>query len=346
MGHSSQKARWWKTIEDSVVVCELCPRHCHIHEGQFGYCHVRFAKKGELFTVAHGKTSGFCVDPIEKKPLFHFLPGSTTFSFGTASCNMGCVFCQNWSITKDSWENVLLIEATPLEIANTAKENRCASVAFTYNEPIISAEFIVDTARECHKKGIRTVAVTNGYISREARADFFSEIDAANIDLKGFQESFYQEYCKASLKPVLETLEYVANHTHTWLEVTTLLIPGVNESPQEIDALTKWIARHIGPHVPLHFSAFYPQYKLSNLPPTPAATLLKARDIALKNGLHHVYASNISSPQSQCTQCANCGARLIERKGFLVTKNSLKNGACPDCGVPLGGIFARQIDVT
>ncbi len=342
MGTNAHLARWWHSQEDGTLCCDLCPRHCHIANDHFGFCHVRFAKNGQLFTLNYGQSSGFAIDPIEKKPLFHFLPGTNTFSFGTQSCNLDCVFCQNWRITQRKWDETLTSGATPDAIAAAAKENMCHSVSFTYNEPIISLEHVVDTANHCHQIGIRTIAVTNGFVSKEARESFFSVIDAANIDLKGFQEKFYQNYCKASLKPVLDTLEYVANKTQTWLEITTLLIPGANDSPTEIGDLTKWISHHLGPHVPLHFSAFHPDNKLTGVAATPAATLVRARDIAKTNGLNHVYTGNIADTATQTTFCAECGHALIERKGFRTTQNQLSDGKCPHCEIPLAGIFVRQ----
>jgi pyruvate formate lyase activating enzyme len=342
MGTTAHLARWWHSQEDGIICCNLCPRHCRIANNHFGYCQVRFAKDGKLFTLAYGQSSGFAVDPIEKKPLFHFLPGTNTFSFGTQSCNLECVFCQNWRITQRNWDENLTTEASPEAIATAAKENLCPSVSFTYNEPLISLEHVVDTAKYCHQLGIRTIAVTNGFISKEARENFFSAIDAANVDLKGFQEKFYQNYCKASLKPVLDTLEYIVNKTQTWLEVTTLLIPGANDSTTEINDMTKWINNHLGPHVPLHFSAFHPSNKLTNVATTPAATLWRARDIAKANGLHHVYTGNIADATSQTTHCAECSHILIEREGFHTTKNHLNDGKCPRCEVPLAGIFIRQ----
>ncbi len=342
MSIPSHPAKWWHSLGDGMIRCDLCPRHCHIQNEHFGYCRVRFAKNGSLFTIVYGDCSGFALDPIEKKPLFHFLPGSNTFSFGTASCNMGCVFCQNWRITKESCEEVLVSEATPEAIAEAAKENNCASVSFTYNEPTISLEYLLDTAHNCHQLGIRTVAVTNGYISKEARHDCYSAVDAANIDLKGFSEKFYQNYCKASLKPVLETLDYVANQTQTWLEVTTLLIPGANDSNSEIEAMTKWLVGNLGPHVPLHFSAFHPAYELSGIQSTPAATLLRARDIAKKNGIHHVYTGNILESKTQATYCSECKKIVIERDGFRTQSVFLTDGKCHHCQAPLAGIFMRQ----
>ncbi|MEK6705342.1 MAG: AmmeMemoRadiSam system radical SAM enzyme [Bdellovibrionota bacterium] len=287
-------AKWWSKTQGGRFRCELCPRTCLLKPGQKGFCYVREAKEDGICLSAYGRSSGFCIDPIEKKPLYHFLPGSKILSFGTIGCNLGCKFCQNWRISKSKSEALLGDFISPAQVAKAAKEAGCASVAFTYNEPVISAEYVIDAAIECRRQGVRTVAVSAGYISDCARKEFFEVLDAVNIDLKGFSDSFYKKYSLGHLKPVLDTLEYVANKTDTWLEVTNLVIPEANDSEAEIDSMTKWLASHLGPEVPLHFSAFHPDHKLTDRPRTPVTTLIKARGIAIKNGLRHVYLGNVA----------------------------------------------------
>lgn len=333
------EARWWHTGETGHIQCDLCPRHCVLNEGQKGFCFGRRVENGKLVTIMYEDASGFCVDPIEKKPLFHFLPGSNTFSFGTASCNLACVFCQNHKIVNEPCEDVLTEHVTSESIVQAAIDARCASISFTYNDPIISAEFTIATSSLSRKHNLRTIAVTNGYISEQAREDFFASIDATNIDLKAFSEEFYAQQCKGSLKPVLDTIEYVANKTNTWLEITTLLIPGLNDSKREIDQLCSWIADHVGPNIPVHFSAFHPAHKLLNRPVTPLETLLRAYEIAKTKGIRHVYLGNIQANQGNNTTCANCAAQVIERRGFAVFSNRLSAGKCQKCGTALPGVF-------
>jgi len=295
----------------------------------------------ELYT--YGRSSGFCVDPIEKKPLNHFLPGSAVLSFGTAGCNLACKFCQNWDMSKSREMDTLADAASPTELATAARRHACDSVAFTYNDPIIFMEYAIDVAEACHAAGVRTVAVTAGYICPGPRAEFFAHIDAANIDLKGFTERFYRQVCGAELAPVLETLEYVKRETSTWLELTTLLIPGQNDSDAELDAMTCWIVEHLGPDVPLHFSAFHPDWKMRDLPPTPPATLRRARELALGNGLRYVYTGNVHDRLGGSTWCHRCGALLIERDWYALGHWGLTpSGDCAECGEPLPGVFATE----
>jgi pyruvate formate lyase activating enzyme len=310
-------------------------------EGGVGFCRVRQVRAGRLETLLYGRTSGFCVDPVEKKPLFHFLPGSRTLSFGTASCNLGCIFCQNWSITKRDLEEALTVEASPAGIAQAALKSRCESVSFTYNEPIISAEFTIDSATCCREAGLKTIAVTSGYISGEARSDFFSAIDAANVDLKGFTDGFYRRYCGASLSPVLETLEFIRRETATWLEITTLVIPGANDDDVEMEDMTRWIFNTLGADTPLHLSAFHPDYHLLDCPPTPPQTLLRARDIAMKSGLKYVYVGNLRTSSGSHTFCPTCQNLVVERRGFEVISVELRQGKCPSCGTVIPGLFCR-----
>lgn len=334
--------RYWQKLPDGKVQCVLCPRHCKLIEGLRGFCFVRECQKGQIVLTTYGRSSGFCVDPIEKKPLSHFLPGTPVLSFGTAGCNLGCIFCQNWDISKSKEMDTLADEASPEFIAKTAKTLDCRSVAFTYNEPHIFHEYAIDTAQECLKLGIRTVAVTAGYVSPGPRKEFYEWMDAANVDLKGFTEEFYEKYTRSSLQPVLDTLIYIKKETKVWLEITTLLIPTLNDSEKELNAMTAWIVKNLGPDVPLHFTAFHPDYKLLDLPPTPLATLEKARQIALKNGIWYCYTGNVHNPESEATYCHHCGKKLIGRDGYKIADWNLKEGKCTFCGTVCAGVFENK----
>ncbi|MCX8005324.1 MAG: AmmeMemoRadiSam system radical SAM enzyme [Burkholderiaceae bacterium] len=304
----AQPARWWHRLDDGRIQCDLCPRDCRLHEGQRGLCFVRQRRGDAMVLTTHGRSSGFCIDPIEKKPLHHFYPGSSVLSFGTAGCNLACKFCQNWDISKSREMDRLMDAASPARIAQVARAYGCRSVAFTYNDPVIFAEYALDTAAACRELGLKAVAVTAGYIHAQPRREFFAAMDAANVDLKGFTEDFYFRLTGAHLAPVLETLEYIAHETDCWLEITTLLIPGHNDADAEIDALTRWIAQTLGTDVPLHFTAFHPDYKMRDVPPTPPATLMRARRIALANGLRYVYTGNVRDPEGGTTYCPGCAA--------------------------------------
>jgi pyruvate formate lyase activating enzyme len=297
----------------------------------------------QMILTTYGRSSGFCIDPIEKKPLNHFYPGSSVLSFGTAGCNLACKFCQNWDISKSRDMDRLMDQASPETIAITAEKNGCKSVAFTYNDPVIFAEYAMDTADACHKRGIKTVAVTAGYIHEEARRDFFSKIDATNVDLKAFNDEFYYKLTGSHLQPVLDTLLYLKHETEVWLEITTLLIPGKNDSDEEITAMCKWIKKELGPDVPLHFSAFHPDYKMSDIPATPTETLVHAREIALKQGLRYVYTGNVHNIEGDTTYCPDCQAPLIVRDWYQINQYRLsKDGHCPDCGSAIAGKFAEE----
>lgn len=340
---SGVTARYWHVLGDGRIQCDVCPRYCKLNDGQRGLCFVRARQGEEMRLTTYGRSSGFCVDPIEKKPLNHFLPGSAVLSFGTAGCNLTCKFCQNWDISKAREFDRLQDQATPEAIAATAKAIGAQSVAFTYNDPVVFLEYAVDVAKACRRAGIKTVAVTAGYIAPEPRKELFSAMDAANIDLKGFTESFYHSLCSAELAPVLETLEYVKHETQCWLEITTLLIPGQNDSQVEIAALSRWVHDHLGPDVPLHFSAFHPDWRMRDVPATPASTLISARRIAMEAGLRYVYTGNIRDTAGQSTYCHGCGARLISRDGYDVSDWSLTpNGRCTSCGVECAGIFGTR----
>jgi pyruvate formate lyase activating enzyme len=332
--------RYWRRLDDGRVECLICPRYCKLHENQRGLCFVRGNLGGAIVLLSYGRSSGFCIDPIEKKPLNHFLPGTPVFSFGTAGCNLACKFCQNWDISKSRETDSLLDRASPEAIAQAAARLDCRSVAFTYNDPVIFHEYAIDTAMACRELGIRTVAVSAGYQCAEPRAEFYRHMDAANIDLKAFTEDFYHRLCGGHLQPVLETLQYIRHETPTWLEITTLLIPGENDTDEELNALSQWVVEHLGPDVPLHFSAFHPDWKMQEHPPTPPATLLKARRIAMAHGVRYVYVGNVHDKQADSTYCHSCGELLIGRDWYELSEwNLTPEGACAACGAPCAGVF-------
>ncbi len=333
-------ANYWHPLSDGRIQCDLCPRDCKLHDGQRGACYVRGRVNDAMVLTTYGRSSGFCVDPIEKKPLNHFYPGSSVLSFGTAGCNLACKFCQNWDISKSRSFDKLADEAGPEAIARSAEHLGCKSVAFTYNDPVIFAEYAMDVADACHAHGIKTVAVTAGYIHEAARRDFFAKIDAANVDLKGFTDEFYVKQCGAHLEPVKETLKYLCNETDVWVEITTLLIPGLNDSDEEIAAMSEWIRSELGREVPLHFTAFHPDYKMTDRPPTPAKTLVNAREIALKTGLSYVYTGNVHNIAGDTTHCPACGSDLIVRDWYEIKQYRLTgDGHCPDCHADIAGQF-------
>jgi len=335
-------AKYWHTLGDGRLQCDICPRDCKLHEGQRGACFVRGMADGQVVLTTYGRSSGFCIDPIEKKPLNHFYPGSSVFSFGTAGCNLACKFCQNWDISKSRDMDRLMDRASPKAIAQEAKKLGSKSVAFTYNDPVVFLEYALDTADACHEQGLKTVAVTAGYIHDAPRREFFAKMDAANIDLKGFTDEFYVKLTGAHLQPVLDTLAYVHHDTNCWLEITTLLIPGYNDSDAEITALSKWVAQELGQDVPLHFSAFHPDWKMADVSPTPPATLTRARRIALDAGLHHVYTGNVHDIDGGTTFCASCHTPLIVRDWYRIEEYHLtENGACQKCGKKLVGHYGK-----
>ncbi len=339
-GGTQYPARWWHALPDGRIQCDVCPRDCKLHAGQRGMCFVRERVDDGLVLSTYGRSSGFCVDPIEKKPLTHFHPGSRVLSFGTAGCNLACRFCQNWDISKSRQMDTLADEASPEAIARAAEAHGCRSVAFTYNDPVIFAEYALDVADACHARGIETVAVTAGDMHAEPRREFYAKMDAANVDLKAFTEDFYWQLTAAHLQPVLETLEYVKRETRTWLEITTLLIPGRNDSDAELTALSEWMVEKLGPDVPLHFTAFHPDYKLRDVPPTPPAMLRRARDIARRTGLRYVYTGNTHDPEGETTYCPGCGGALIVRDWHELRAYRLTADAkCPDCATVIPGHF-------
>ncbi|MCE9623955.1 MAG: AmmeMemoRadiSam system radical SAM enzyme [Deltaproteobacteria bacterium] len=333
--------KYWHALEDGRIQCDTCPRFCRLHEGQRGLCFVRMRQNDQVVMTTYGRSSGYCIDPIEKKPLNHFLPGTPVLSFGTAGCNLGCRFCQNWDISKSREIDTLSDEASPERIARVAQELDCKSVAFTYNDPVIFMEYAIDVAQACHERGIKAVAVTAGEICPEPRKEFYRYMDAANVDLKGFTEQFYEKICSGKLQPVLDTLNYLKHETKVWFEITTLLIPGLNDSEREIDEMTRWIHENLGPDVPLHFTAFHPDYRMVDLPPTPPATLTRSREIAVKNGLHYVYTGNVHDSIGGSTYCPNCKNRVIGRDWYVLSDWNLSgNGACRHCGTVIPGVFS------
>jgi pyruvate formate lyase activating enzyme len=322
------------------VQCDVCPRHCRLRDGQQGLCFVRANAGGEVVLTTYGRSSGYCVDPIEKKPLNHFLPGTPVLSFGTAGCNLACKFCQNWDISKSREMDTLMDQASPESIAAAAERLGCRSVAFTYNDPVIFHEYAIDVAQACRERGVRSVAVTAGYVCAEPRAEFYRHMDAANVDLKAFTERFYRDVSSAHLAPVLETLEYIRHETSTWLELTTLLIPGENDSDAELEAMTQWVVDRLGPDVPMHFTAFHPDYKMLDRPPTPPATLRRARQIALGNGVRYAYTGNVHDAEGGSTYCHGCGEVLIGRDWFALGEWSLTpDGRCRRCETACAGVF-------
>ncbi len=339
-GETSHPGRWWHTLDDGRVQCDLCPRDCKLHEGQRGACFVRKMDAGKMVLTTYGRSSGFCVDPIEKKPLNQFYPGTSVFSFGTAGCNLACKFCQNWDISKSRDMDRLMDSAGPEQIAAVARQMGCKSVAYTYNDPVIFAEYALDTALACRDAGIKNVAVTAGYIHPEPRAEFFALMDAANVDLKGFTDDFYVKYCGARLQPVLDTLVYLVKETDVWVELTTLIIPTLNDSDEELRRLSEWVMSALGPDVPLHFSAFHPDYKLRDLPATPATTLKRARAIAMETGLRYVYTGNVHDTEGDTTLCPGCKRPLIVRDWYNIRAYAVTDdGHCPHCGAAVAGRY-------
>jgi pyruvate formate lyase activating enzyme len=340
MSVTEYPGRWWHLLEDGRMQCDLCPRDCRLHDGQRGACFVRMRNNDRMVLTTYGRSSGFCIDPVEKKPLNHFYPGSSILSFGTAGCNLACKFCQNWDISKSRDMDRLADRASPDGIAQAAAAGGCKSVAFTYNDPVIFAEYAMDIADACRSRGIRAVAVTAGYMHDAPRREFYARMDAANVDLKAFTDDFYLRLCGAQLTPVLDTLAYLKHETDVWLEITTLLIPGKNDSSAELEAECKWIVKELGPTVPVHFTAFHPDYKMTELPATPATTLRRARDIARGEGLQYVYTGNVHDPEGGTTYCSSCRLPLVVRDWHRIDEYRLTaGGKCPACGTAVAGRF-------
>ena len=332
--------RYWHPLDDGRIQCDVCPRNCRLHEGQRGMCFVRARQDDQVVLTSYGRSSGFCVDPIEKKPLNHFLPGSPVLSFGTAGCNLACRFCQNWDMSKSREMDTLMDAASPEGLAEAAERLGCRSVAFTYNDPVIFMEYAIDTAQACHERGIKSVAVTAGYICEEPRREFYRHMDAANVDLKAFTEGFYRNICAGHLQDVLDTLVYLKHATDVWFEITTLLIPGENDSAAEIEQECQWVVDHLGIDVPIHFTAFHPDWKMIDKPPTPASTLRRARRIAVEHGIRYAYVGNVHDPDGDSTYCHGCGETLIGRDWYeLLSWNLTDDGRCGACGERCAGVF-------
>jgi len=331
---------YWHPLDDGRVQCDLCPRYCKLHEGQQGLCFVRANQNNQIVLTTYGRSSGYCVDPIEKKPLNHFLPGTPVLSFGTAGCNLACKFCQNWDMSKAREMDILADQASPELIATAAKQLGCSSVAYTYNDPVIFLEYAVDVAKACRASDIKSVAVTAGYICEEPRKVFFEYMDAANVDLKAFTEEFYYKICGGHLQDVLDTLVYIKHETDVWLETTTLLIPGKNDSDEEIKRMTAWVVENLGPDVPMHFTAIHPEWKMMDVPSTPKSTLIRAREIAMANGVRYAYIGNVHDKQGDSTYCHGCGKMLIGRDWYVLSDWHLTtDGHCEYCGTQCAGLF-------
>jgi pyruvate formate lyase activating enzyme len=347
-------ARWWHATADGRIQCDLCPRDCKLKDGQRGACFVRANAGGKMILTTWGRSSGFCIDPIEKKPLNHFHPGSSVLSFGTAGCNLACKFCQNWDISKSREMDTLMDDATPEAIARAAQRHGSQSVAFTYNDPVVFAEYAMDTADACHALGINAVAVTAGYMYPEPARAFYAKMDAANVDLKGFTDDFYFKLCVGHLQPVLDTLAYIHHETNCWLEITTLLIPGHNDDDKQLAELSAWCFKELGADVPLHFSAFHPDYRMTDVPATPPETLRHARRIAMDAGLRYVYTGNVHDRAGDATLCPGCGKAVVERDWYDILRYDLDDkGCCKHCHAAIPGRFgafgrpfgARRISV-
>ena len=335
--------RYWHKLDDGRVQCDVCPRYCKLHEGQRGLCFVRGNRNDRIVLTTYGRSSGYCVDPIEKKPLNQFLPGTPVLSFGTAGCNLACKFCQNWDISKSRELDTLMDQASPETIAKAARGLGCRSVAYTYNDPVIFMEYAIDVAKACREYGIKSVAVTAGYMCDEPRREFYQYMDAANVDLKAFTEDFYWKITGAHLQPVLDTLKYLKHETKVWFELTTLLIPGLNDSDKELEEMTQWVVQNLGPDVPMHFTAFHPDWKMRDIPPTPPATLTRARQIAMKNGVRYAYTGNVHDEEGGSTYCHHCGARLIGRDWYDITAWNLDaGGKCRNCGTACAGVLEAR----
>ncbi len=338
------KTKYWHLLEDGRIQCDLCPRFCKLHDQQRGLCFIRQNSDQQIVLSSYGRSSGFCIDPIEKKPLNHFYPGTPVFSFGTAGCNLACKFCQNWDISKSREMDSLMNQASPEAIAKAALKAKCKSVAYTYNDPVIFHEYAIDTAQACKELGIKSVAVSAGYVCAEPRAEFYRYMDAVNIDLKAFSESFYHKITGSHLQSVLETIKYIKQETDVWLELTTLLIPGENDSEKELQAMTQWVVEQLGSSVPLHFSAFHPDWKMLDKPRTATATLLMARKIALENGVHYAYIGNAHNKEADSTYCHQCGELLIGRDWYQLSEWNLDLTAnCLSCGARCAGLFDEDV---
>jgi pyruvate formate lyase activating enzyme len=338
------EALWWHAEEDGRILCTLCPRYCRMGDGQAGFCYIRKNIGGKLYSLGYGTSTGFAIDPIEKKPLNHFLPGTEILSFGTAGCNLGCRFCQNWSISKAKLDEAQSLGAGPREIVRLAQRKRVPSIAFTYNDPVIWGEFVIDISRLAREAGIKSVMVTAGYITPEARPEIYRYIDAANVDLKAFSERFYHKVTFSHLDPVLDTLKWLRHETDIWIEITNLMIPGENDDPAETQRLCEWVVENLGDSVPLHFTAFHPDFKMTDKPRTPAATLKRARQMAISAGVKYCYVGNVFDDEGQTTYCPACKKPLIRRSWHDITEYALAGDRCA-CGAKIAGVFAAGLQL-
>jgi len=336
---SKVEARFYKKLPDREIECTLCPRFCKLSDKERGYCGVRENMGGTYYTLVYGKACSIHVDPIEKKPLFHFLPNSQALSIATAGCNVNCKFCQNWEISQVRPEQINHVDFPPTSVVKSAKANNCPIIAYTYSEPIVFYEYMYDTSKQARKKGIKNVVITGGHINPTPLKELIQVVDAIKIDLKSFSQEFYTNYVRGKLQPVLDAIKIVAKST-IWLEIVYLVIPTLNDSPEEIRSMCQWILREIGPDVPLHFSRFHPMYLMKNLPPTPISTLEKARNIAIKEGIHYVYIGNVPGHKAENTYCPNCKNILIKRMGYQIQIINLNNGKCKFCNNPIPGIWS------
>lgn len=339
-GEAYKLAKWWESTSNDKILCTLCPRYCKIGIGQNGFCYIRQNIDGKLYTTGYGHPTGFAVDPIEKKPLNHFLPGSGILSFGTAGCNLGCKFCQNWTISKAKLDELNSLTVSPESVIALAKKYQTPSIAFTYNDPTIIGEYVIDISKIARNENIKTVMVTAGYIDKEAREQVYQFIDAANVDLKAFTDRFYHKLTFSHLNDVLDTLKWLKNDTDIWLEITTLLIPGENDSDDEISKMCDWILLNLGDSVPIHFTAFHPDFKMLHKEQTPDSTLKNARYTALKLGIKYCYVGNVFDQQGQTTYCPNCQKVLIERNWHNIINNNMIDDKCPNCSTNIAGIFS------
>jgi len=333
-------AKWWEPTESGRLLCTLCPRYCKIGEGQAGFCFIRQNLNGKLYSIGYGRPTGFAIDPIEKKPLHHFYPGSGILSFGTAGCNLGCKFCQNWSMSKAKIADSNALHVSPEDVVKLAKKHNVNSIAYTYNDPTIFGEYVIDISKMARDEGISSVMVTAGYIDKNARKDIYKYVDAANVDLKAFSEVFYRKLTLSNLNDVLDTLLWLKNETDVWFEITTLLIPDENDTDTELKKMCEWILTNLGDSVPLHFTAFHPDFKMTDKPPTPQNTINNARKIAISEGINYCYTGNIYDPGGQTTYCPKCKTKLIERDWHSVNSNKIVNGKCPKCDNKIAGIFS------
>lgn len=335
---SKFEASYYKKLGDKVVQCQLCPNRCTLSNLSRGLCGVRINLEGKLYSLVYGKPVAVHVDPIEKKPLSHFLPGTTAFSISTAGCNLGCIFCQNWQISQVKPEEAEHYDFSPEKIVGMAIAAKSPTIAYTYTEPTIFYEYMLATAKLAKKRGLRNIMHSCGYINPEPLRELLKHMDACNIDLKGFSEDYYQQMCYGHLEPVLETIKTI-RRAGVWLEITNLVIPGKNDDPKRIREMCRWIKENVGSDVPLYFSAFYPQYKLQNVPPTPVETLEKAYAIAREEGLNYVYIGNVFGHVKEHTYCPKCGKIVIKRLGFGIEENNLVDGKCRFCGYPIAGVW-------